>query len=79
MQVSLTSDIKKKIITHVKDTHQLREALDHIDIVLGFLAASSGVKRLATLKEYVQDMLGIENFNDLVCDAIFKSSACKNV
>ena len=74
MQVSLTSEFKKKIVTtHVKDTHQLREALDHIDIVLGFLAASSsGEKQLAmhTLKEYAQDMLGIENFNESVCDHV---------
>ena len=83
MQVSLTSDFKKKIVTtHVKDTHQLREALDHIDIVLGFLAASSsGEKQLAmhTLKEYAQDTLGIENFNETVCDALFRNFACKNL
>ena len=67
MQVALTSDIKKKIITHVKEPHHMRVALDYIDIVLGFLAASSGVRPLTTLKEYAQSMLGIEEFDELVC------------
>ena len=45
----------------------MRAALDHIDIVLGFLAASSGVNPLTTVKEYAQDMLKIEEFDELVC------------
>ena len=40
--------------------------MDHIDTVLGFLAASSGVDPLTTLKEYAQDILVIEGFDELV-------------
>ena len=67
-QIPLTADIKKKILTHVKEIHQLRAALDHIDIVLGFLAASTGARPQNTLKEYAQDTLKIEGFDDLVGD-----------
>ena len=66
IQIPLTADIKKKILTHVKEIHKLRAALDHIDIVLGFLSANTGARPLTTLKEYAQDTLKIEGFDDLV-------------
>ena len=74
----MSSDIKKKIVKHAKEPHQLRAALDHIDIVLGFLAASSGVRPLTTLKEYARNMLEIEDFDESVCQMHYsKVIACK--
>ena len=53
----------------MKEPHQLRVALDRIDIVLGFLAASTGVKPQTTLMEYAQNVLNIDDFDGVVCDA----------
>ena len=62
-QIALTGDAQKRILGHVKEIHQLRAALDHIEIVMGFLAASSQLNPKGSLADYAINTLRIEAFD----------------
>ena len=56
----------------MKEPHQLKDALDDINTVLEFLAASTGVQPQTTVKDYAQDALKMEGFDDLVIKALLR-------
>lgn len=56
MQVKLDSRARKDILSELRTADRLRESLDVVDIVIGFLS-SGGVKATKPLGEYVDKRL----------------------
>ena len=55
LQEALTSRVKQEILSELRTPDRLREALDVVEIVLGFL--TSGAKADKPLGEYIDRML----------------------
>ena len=65
-QIPLTGDAQKRILGQVREIHQLRAALDHVEIVMGFLAASSQLNSKRSLRTYAVNTLRVEGFDRAV-------------
>ena len=56
MQVKLDSRVRKEILSELHTADRLRDSLDVVDIVIGFLS-SGGVKAEKPLSEYIDKRL----------------------
>ena len=69
-QIPLSADAKREILKRLNQIHKLRQALDHIDIVMGFLSAGGNEDGHMSLMEYATKVLKISDFNKVVSQSI---------
>lgn len=62
----MQSESKIELLSKLNRIQQLREALDHIDIVMGFLSAGGKEDGHMSLMEYASRVLNITDFNKMV-------------
>ena len=62
----MSAAVRKDILTRLTMIQQLRQALDHIDVVMGFLSAGGKENPNMSLNHYATKMLKIHDFNKVV-------------
>ena len=62
----LSAGDKGDILKQLTRIQQLRQALDHIDVVMGFLSAGGKENPNMSLNHYATKMLKIHDFNKVV-------------
>jgi hypothetical protein len=65
-QIPLSEEAKKELLKKLNRIQQLEEALNHIDIVMGFLAAGGREDGNMSLMEYGEKIVKIADFNKTV-------------
>ena len=62
----MSAAVRKDILTRLTMIQQLRQALDHIDVVMGFLSAGGKENPNMSLNHYATKALKIQDFNKVV-------------
>ena len=62
----MSAAVRKDILTRLTMIQQLRQALDHIDVVMGFLSAGGKENPNMSLNHYATKVLKIQDFNKVV-------------
>ena len=62
----LSAGVRDDILKRLTRIQQLRQALDHIDVVMGFLSAGGKENPNMSLNHYATKVLNMQDFNEVV-------------